>query len=261
VSRKTVRWSTLSLKWTAVPNALLEDSDLTLQARGLFCLLAKYAGQDESSYPGQEKLSEICGKGDRMLRNYLAELADAQVITIVRRPNTSNEYVLHPERKYVADPDRQQVSDPVRNSVSAPVRQQVAVEEDTGKKTQVVEEAKAPSTTPPGVPPSENSAPVDMDLGNEWQDWLSDFRVVTGYTTARGSETARRYFSERRAEGWELDDLKIATRGARANDWKHERVQDVPERILSDRNLEGYFLAGQSIEKKADQAMPAAVAL
>ena len=66
----------------------------------------------------------------------------------------------------------------------------------------------------------------------EWQDWLADYRAVTGRARMRGSSSARRAFAARRREGFTHEQWKAATRGAHSDKFLREHGHDVPDTIL-----------------------------
>lgn len=78
----------------------------------------------------------------------------------------------------------------------------------------------------------------------EWEEWLDDYRQVTG-RRARGSQSAQRAFRARRREGWTLEELKLATRGCYATDFCRSNGYDVPETILRASKVEKYVLRGR----------------
>jgi len=57
-----------------LPNYVLLDKELTDGAKLTFAMLLKYAWQEDSCFPGQERLAQDLGKKDRALRGHLQEL-------------------------------------------------------------------------------------------------------------------------------------------------------------------------------------------
>lgn len=78
--------------FTQIPNQIFQESQLTLQARYLLCVLLKFCGQDESCFPSQKLLAKIMCLSVRQTTDYLRELEDSGIIKRKRagfnRPNT-----------------------------------------------------------------------------------------------------------------------------------------------------------------------------
>lgn len=101
---------------------------------------------------------------------------------------------------------------------------------------------------------SAKGADDDFDLATrrEWEEWLSDYRLVTDNARVLGSAAARRAFAARRKEGRTLKDLLLATRG----NWHQwgtgaERPNlnwTKPETVLRGANVEGYIAQGLGLE-------------
>jgi hypothetical protein len=111
----------------------------------------------------------------------------------------------------------------------------------------------APHRTAPTKPPSPHGGngveAKDLDdakqrlkreaadrLNAEFDEWLTDHAAVTGHTPPRAGTKARAAvassFAARRQEDYSLDDLKLATRGARHDDYRREHGYDTAESIL-----------------------------
>jgi len=71
---------------------MLENSQLSLPARYLYCVLLKYCRQNDTCFPGQERLANILGRTERHVRTLLNELEKSELIYWTRtgfnRPNT-----------------------------------------------------------------------------------------------------------------------------------------------------------------------------
>ena len=81
--------------YTKIPNELLDESQLSFQARYLLCVLLKYAGKDDSAYPSQKTLGRIMNRSERQIRNILDELIVSKVVLKERTGfNKSNTYYL-----------------------------------------------------------------------------------------------------------------------------------------------------------------------
>lgn len=56
-----------------------------------------------------------------------------------------------------------------------------------------------------------------------FETWLEHYGEVTGRTTVRGSHAARQQFDGRLAEGFSVDELKLATLGCHGDDFCRDR--------------------------------------
>lgn len=76
----------LASGFTQIPNLVILNPRLSMQAKYLYGLLLSYAWKDPFSFPGQKRLCKLCNvKKADTLRPYLQELHDSGVMTIVRR--------------------------------------------------------------------------------------------------------------------------------------------------------------------------------
>ena len=91
--------------FTQVPNFILTNKALTVGAKLTYAMLLKYAWTDNACFPGQQKLAEDIGSGERSVRTYLKELETAGFLEVVQRGlGKTNVYRLHltvqsPKRK------------------------------------------------------------------------------------------------------------------------------------------------------------------
>jgi hypothetical protein len=82
--------------FTQVPNFILTNPKLSVGAKLAYAMLLKYAWQDEACFPGQAKLAEDMGSGERSVRTYLKELETAELLEIKQRGlGKTNLYRLH----------------------------------------------------------------------------------------------------------------------------------------------------------------------
>jgi len=82
--------------YTQVPNHVLVSDRLSPGAKLTYAMLLKYAWQNDSCFPGQERLAKDMGVTDRSVRTYLQELEREQFITIKQRGlGKPNLYELH----------------------------------------------------------------------------------------------------------------------------------------------------------------------
>lgn len=81
-----------------IPNALLSESQLSVPARFLLCVLFKYSFQKDYCWPSQETLGKDLGYSARHIRNLLKELEKENLIDPKRLGwNRTNTYTLGKE--------------------------------------------------------------------------------------------------------------------------------------------------------------------
>ena len=71
--------------FTQVPNFILTKKDISVGAKLAYAMLLKYAWQDDACFPGQLKLADDMGAGERSIRTYLKELETAGILEITQR--------------------------------------------------------------------------------------------------------------------------------------------------------------------------------
>jgi hypothetical protein len=82
--------------FTQVPNFILTKNDISVGAKLAYAMLLKYAWGEDACYPGQLKLAEDMGGGERSVRRYLDELEQAGLLEIEQRGlGKTNYYRLH----------------------------------------------------------------------------------------------------------------------------------------------------------------------
>src|SRR4029077_13348910 len=82
--------------FTQVPNFILTKPDISVGAKLAYAMLLKYAWGDDACFPGQTKLAEDMGSGERSIRRYLDELEKASLLEIIQRGlGKTNLYRLH----------------------------------------------------------------------------------------------------------------------------------------------------------------------
>ena len=82
--------------FTQVPNFVLTMKDVSVGAKLAYAMLLKYAWNNEACFPGQVKLAEDMGAGERSVRTYLKELETAALLEIKQRGlGRTNLYRLH----------------------------------------------------------------------------------------------------------------------------------------------------------------------
>ena len=89
--------------FTQVPNFILTKPDLSVGAKLAYAMLLKYAWQDDACFPGQIKLAQDMGAGERSVRRYLEELEKTDLLEIEQRGlGKTNYYRLHMTIKKLA---------------------------------------------------------------------------------------------------------------------------------------------------------------
>ncbi len=71
--------------FTQVPNFILTKKELSVGAKLAYAMLLKYAWADDACFPGQLKLAEDMGAGERSIRTYLKELEATGLLEIKQR--------------------------------------------------------------------------------------------------------------------------------------------------------------------------------
>jgi len=71
--------------FTQVPNFILTKKELSVGAKLAYAMLLKYAWNNDACFPGQVKLAEDMGAGERSVRTYLKELEVASLLEITQR--------------------------------------------------------------------------------------------------------------------------------------------------------------------------------
>ncbi len=83
--------------WTGIPNFVLESKKISVGAKIVYAMLLKYAREESSCFPGQERLAQDIGCGERSVRRWLDELAAGKIISVKQRgqglPNLYTVYV------------------------------------------------------------------------------------------------------------------------------------------------------------------------
>src|ERR1700733_6444076 len=71
--------------FTQVPNFILTNEHISVGAKLAYAMLLKYAWQDDACFPGQAKLAQDMGAGERSVRTYLKELETVELLEIKKR--------------------------------------------------------------------------------------------------------------------------------------------------------------------------------
>ena len=90
--------------FTQVPNFILTKKDLSVGAKLAYAMLLKYTWHNDACFPGQVKLAEDMGAGERSVRDYLKELEAAGLLEITQRGlGRTNLYRLYVTVKKASD--------------------------------------------------------------------------------------------------------------------------------------------------------------
>src|SRR5512147_547506 len=71
--------------FTQIPRYVLKDKKLSFGARLTYAVLLSYAWQEDSCFPGQDKIAADLGVSRQMINNYLNELRENKYIAWGRR--------------------------------------------------------------------------------------------------------------------------------------------------------------------------------
>src|SRR5436190_10358729 len=71
--------------FTQVPNSVLKSDKLSPGAKLAYTMLLSYAWQNDSCFPGQERLAKDMGSGVRSIVRYIQELERTSFVKITKR--------------------------------------------------------------------------------------------------------------------------------------------------------------------------------
>ena len=71
--------------FTQVPNFILRDSTLSLGAKVAYSMFLHFAWNNESCFPGQDRLAQHMGMSVPRVNEYIKELKEAGLVEITRR--------------------------------------------------------------------------------------------------------------------------------------------------------------------------------
>ena len=81
--------------FTQVPNLVLKEPELGAGAKLVYALLLSYAWNNDSCFPGQDRLATDCGKTQAWISQQMKELEQHSFLEIQRRgQGKTNIYVL-----------------------------------------------------------------------------------------------------------------------------------------------------------------------
>jgi hypothetical protein len=109
--------------FTQLPRYVLKDKRLSFGARLTYAVLLSYAWQEDSCFPGQERMSRDLGTSDRSIRTFLSELKQYRYIDWKQQGLTKpNIYYILDYQPLQIEADRKPTSGQGRKPNSVPVR-------------------------------------------------------------------------------------------------------------------------------------------
>lgn len=82
--------------FTQVPNFILRATDLSVGAKVTYAMFLSYAWNNDSCFPGQERLAQDMGMSRSRVTEFIGELERAGLISIQRRgQGRTNVYTVH----------------------------------------------------------------------------------------------------------------------------------------------------------------------
>ena len=82
--------------FTQVPNFILRDARLSVGAKVAYAMFLSYAWNNDSCFPGQDRLAEDMGMTRVRVTQLIGELQEAGLVTIQRRgQGKTNVYTIH----------------------------------------------------------------------------------------------------------------------------------------------------------------------
>lgn len=82
--------------FTQVPNFILRDGNVSLGAKVAYAMFLSYAWNNDSCFPGQERLAQDMGMSRTRVTEFIGELEKAGFVSIQRRgQGKTNVYSIH----------------------------------------------------------------------------------------------------------------------------------------------------------------------
>lgn len=125
----------------------------------------------------------------------------------------------------------------------------------------------APAPPEPSLEPSNGSlrSPKVEKEPLAFDEWMADYEQVTSRQAPRRGTTARAHlastFAALVAEGYSPDELKLATRGAWANEWRRENGYVKPENVLKKTKVAGLVEDGRHPAVVTSRSRPVSAAV
>ena len=106
---------TLKHGFAQLPRFILKDKQLSFGARLTYAVLLSYAWQEESCFPGQDRMAKDLGTSERSIRRFLQELKGSNYIDWKQQGlNKPNIYFILDYQPLRIKADRTPVSTPER---------------------------------------------------------------------------------------------------------------------------------------------------
>jgi hypothetical protein len=165
--------------FTAIPNRVLENSEISLGARMAYAMLLKYAWQDGFCFPAQQRIATDLGVTDRSVRTFLNELRANHLVDWkhqgLNRPNIY--YIERLPSRVVQPRDEafrsgpEDFSAPDRKEASGQERKQASAYEDSSTRLNTV--TGTGISEPDGLTPEEREVHNEL-LAQEMVEHLGD---------------------------------------------------------------------------------------
>ena len=109
--------------FTQVPNFILKDPNISVGAKVAYAMFLSYAWNNDSCFPGQDRLAEDMGMSRSRVTTFVGELEESGLITIQRRGlGKTNIYTIHFQVKWAKQPE---ISGQTSRSLPADIRMSV----------------------------------------------------------------------------------------------------------------------------------------
>lgn len=90
--------------FTQVPNFILKNGELSVGAKVTYAMFLSYAWNNDSCFPGQDRLAEDMGMSRSRVTEFVGELERTGLISIQRRgQGKTNIYTVHFQVKQAGD--------------------------------------------------------------------------------------------------------------------------------------------------------------
>ncbi|WP_138430915.1 helix-turn-helix domain-containing protein [Fodinibius saliphilus] len=266
-----------------VPNFLMRRREISQGAKLCYGRLSQYAGENGKAFPKQETLSKELGVSSRMIRKYLNELIDANLIEVQqkgkRRPNSyrflrhswmdqddkyaqsvRNNSSTHPGTKVPPTQDYSSTTD--RNNSSVPYKENHKEENHRSNEREKYTREDFPSNFKDlsdeeifGLAAQNDQQPFDNLILEAWyQKWKTHLWEIDKRLTVSAEEMQRmelRRFAKKRTLTYVLELLKQSISANARNLIDEPKLQDEESKI-DQRNQEGSGEDGLSGRDQAD---------
>lgn len=211
-------WSRDDGNWTAIPNELSRDPDLSHGAKMTWIILKGYDWKDEGAFASRQKVADLVGQSIGQTRRYLQELVKAGWLEIEATEGEANIYTLQVPR-LVSEPGTRLASEPPTNKEKTPGKEKTAGGQAA---------SGSPDTTDPEI------LAAARRLFDLWHDLMGK-DGKTRYTDARRKKLVTRLGS------YPEEDIATAIRRVAGSKWHRDNGHTELVMIVgSDERLEKY---------------------